>query len=156
MTWVEKDRADKMTDKVSPGAWSTAVSEDRSSGHAVIFRYASETFDDSTRLRQPNLIRLTWQYEGEAGMPQSETRERMDALEDAIALAVEADGFARLVLVSTGEFRREWTYYVGPTTEFMNRLNRGLADHPRYPIEIRMSEDLGWEKFEEFKRSVAR
>ncbi|SKC69765.1 DUF695 domain-containing protein [Paraburkholderia hospita] len=144
-----------MTDKVSPRAWGTAVSKDRSSGHAVIFRYASETFDDSTRLSQPNLIRLIWQYEGEAGMPHSETRQRMDALEDAIALAVEADGFASLVLVSTGEYRREWTYYVGPTTEFMNRLNRGLADHPRYPIEIRIGEDPEWEKFEEFKRSVA-
>ena len=144
-----------MTDKVSPAAWGTAVSEDRRHGHAVIFRYTSEPFDDSTRLSQQNLIRLIWQHYGEAGMPHSETCQRMDALEDAIALAGETDGFASLVLVSTGENRREWTYYVGPTTEFMNRLNCGLADQPRYPIEIRISEDPEWEEFAKFKRSVA-
>ncbi|EUC20705.1 DUF695 domain-containing protein [Paraburkholderia hospita] len=144
-----------MSQAGSSRKWGTATSEDTTGGHTVIFRYVQDTVQDATRLSQPMLFRLVWRYESDTGMPTIEARERMDELEDALALALEADGFASLVLVSTGERRREWTYYAGPNEDFMSRLNRGLSSHPRFPIEIFISEEPDWETLNDFKRRVA-
>ena len=60
----------------------------------------------------------------------------MDAMEDLLTAAVEADGFSSLALVSTGEDLREWIYYTKSEDGFLARLNRALGGHPAFPIEI--------------------
>ncbi|WP_143811012.1 DUF695 domain-containing protein [Paraburkholderia piptadeniae] len=144
-----------MSSSGSSKTWSTATWENPSGGRTIIFRYVRDSVDNATRLSQPTLCRLVWRYESGTGMPDIEQRERMDELEDALALAIEADGFASLVLVSTGDCRREWAYYAGSREDLVSRLNRGLSGHPRYPIEIFVSQEPDWETFDDFKKRVA-
>ncbi|WP_224101878.1 DUF695 domain-containing protein [Paraburkholderia caribensis] len=137
----------------SSKTWRTTTSED-ASGRVTIFRYR-DSVDNAARLGQPTLFRLVWRYQSDTGMPHIEQHGRMDELEDALALAIEADGFASLVLVSTGDCRREWTYYAGSREYFMSRLNRGLSSHPSFPIEILVKQEPDWATFNVFQKRGA-
>ena len=139
----------------SPGRqWAMATSRHEGNGRAIIFRYIQDFVNGFNKQSQPIRIIVAWSYDSETGMPATEERQRMDAMEDALALTVEKDGFASLVLVSTGEGLREWTYYARSKDEFMSRLNLGLANHPRFPIDIHISADPKWAMYDEFRRNV--
>ncbi len=143
-----------MTSDMTEAVWATATSRNASSGRMIIFRYIKafgKTFD---RLDYPIRVIIAWQYESETGMPSIDVREWMDATEDAVSPVVEKDRFATLVLVSTGENLREWTYYVRSETEFLAGLNQALADRPTVPIDIHICEDKQWAMYDEFKRNV--
>lgn len=88
-------------------------------------------------------------------MPNIEQHGRMDELDDAFALAIEADALASLALVSTGDCRREWTYNAGSREYVMSRLNRGLSGHPRFPIEILVNREPDWATFNDFQKRIA-
>jgi hypothetical protein len=83
-------------------------------------------------------------------------RERMDKLEDLLHPALEKSGVATLVLVSTGEGLREWTYYTGSTERFMSSMNQTLRSEPPFPLEIHVGSDPEWRVYEDFKRQVRR
>jgi hypothetical protein len=78
----------------------------------------------------------------------------MNALEDALAPVVAGDDFATLVLVSTGENLREWTYYAKAEDEFMARLNYAFIGEEPFPIEIDVQSDQEWSMYEKFKAGV--
>ena len=143
-----------MADASTGRTWATATSRHESNGRAIIFRFIKDFVHGFSRQQQPIRIILAWNYDSETGMPTTDERERMDIMEDALAPMVERDGFASLVLVSTGEGLREWTYYAGSEDEFMIRLNRGLADQPRFPIDIHISDDAQWAMYDEFRRNL--
>ena len=87
-------------------------------------------------------------------MPDADVREWMDSTEDALRSAVEEDEFASLVLVSTGENLREWTYYTRSGDGFMVRLNEALGGRPKVPVDIHIGEDSQWTMFYEFRCRV--
>ena len=74
----------------------------------------------------------------------------MDAMESLLEPAVEADGFATLALVSTGEDTREWIYYAKSEDGFFARLNQALGGQPAFPIEIHVADDPKWANYQEF------
>lgn len=134
--------------------YATATSTNHSNGRVIIFRYV-ETFGPAfSKQTQPDRVILDWKYKSEKGMPSVQERERMDELEDTLAPHVEADGFATLVLVSTGEDLREWVYYTRSQDEFLKRLNAALHGKLAFPIEIHADADPSWATYETFKSGV--
>lgn len=75
----------------------------------------------------------------------------MDAMEDLLGPVIEADGFATLALVSTGENLREWTYYAKSEADFIEKLNKALAGKPAFPIEVHPASDPSWTMYEKFR-----
>jgi hypothetical protein len=87
-------------------------------------------------------------------MPATTERESMDQLEDLLSPQVEKSSFSSLIIVSTGENLREWTYYTRSQQEFMAKANEALKSVPRFPIEINLWRDPEWKAYEKFRRSV--
>ncbi|WP_166618205.1 DUF695 domain-containing protein [Paraburkholderia madseniana] len=139
---------------MTTSVWTTATSKIESNGHVIIFRYIRDFGKDFDRLDNPIRVIIAWKYDSETGMPGADVREWMDSTEDALKLAVEEDEFASLVLVSTGENLREWTYYARSGDEFMVRLNKALGGRPKVPVNIHIGEDSQWATFDEFRRRV--
>lgn len=84
-------------------------------------------------------------------MPILTERQHMDSMEDLLGPLLAKDGFATLVLVSTGEDLREWTYYANSQAEFMVRLNAALAGKPAFPIDVHPALDPKWTSYEKFR-----
>jgi len=80
----------------------------------------------------------------------------MESLEDALQPAIEQIDLASLVLVSTGEGLREWTYYAKSEQQFFKALNKALGKQKRFPIQIEVGRDPNWLTYEDFRRSVGR
>ncbi len=78
----------------------------------------------------------------------------MDRMEDLLAPLVEKSGASVLVLVSTGENLREWTFYARSEDDFFTALNKALAGQPRFPIEIHAAPDAAWYTYEQFRKGV--
>lgn len=133
--------------------WATAISKNDSDGKAIIFRYVKEFKKGFARTTQPDRIIIVWRYEGEKGMPVLEERHRMDELEDSLAPVMENE-FSSLVLVSTGNNFREWTYYTQSGDDFLSRLNLALRSKPVFPIEIHVASDPSWVTYDRFADSV--
>jgi hypothetical protein len=134
--------------------WSTAIQTRPSDGHRIVYRYRSEFPQSFKRTSFPDRVIITWRYNSSNGMPVVTERESMDRLEDLISPRVEEPSFSSLVIVSTGENLREWTYYTKSKQEFMSRVNEALKDVPRFPIEIHLWNDPEWKTYEQFNRGV--
>lgn len=140
---------------IAPGSsaaqsWATATSERSSNGRIIVFRYISEFTPSFERSTQPVRVNLVWKYEGRNGMPIPTLRQRMDEMEDLLTPVVEADGFASLALVSTGENVREWIYYGKTEDGFLERVNKALGGRRGFPIEIHTAQDPTWTSYQTF------
>ncbi|MEK6667687.1 MAG: DUF695 domain-containing protein [Pseudomonadota bacterium] len=78
--------------------WATAQSRNPSNGRVIVFRYIQAFAPGFNKAQHATRVIVTWQYTSENGMPSPAERQRMDALEDLLAPAVEATGVATLVL----------------------------------------------------------
>lgn len=134
--------------------WATAVSKQESSGRAIVFRYVKEFPAQLPRGSFPTRVIIVWKYTSEGGMPQPTERGRMERLEDILRPAIERDDQGSLVLVSTGENLREWTYYVRSEEVFLQRLNTALSGESRFPIELHVAPDKEWKTYETFRAEV--
>ena len=133
--------------------WATAISKNEGAGTVIIYRYIKEFRKDFARDKQPDRIIVVWRYQGEKGMPSPEERAQMDELEDALS-PLQTDGFSTLVLVSTGDNLKEWTYYAQNEDEFFRRLNDALHAKNPIPIEIHAAPDPSWTTYESFSIGV--
>lgn len=134
--------------------WSTAVSTRPSDGHRVIFRYRSEFEKSFKRSTYPDRVTIAWAYMPSNGMPARDETAAMDQMEDLLEPYVENTSLSILVLVTTGEGRREWVYYTKSKTEFMAAMNKALAGKSRFPVEIDLWTDPKWSRYDEFKSQV--
>ena len=134
--------------------WSTAVARHAENDRAIVYRYISALPATVSRQAFPVRIILVWRYDSASGMPQTAERERMDQMEDLLAPAVESSGLARLLMVSTGENLREWTYYTRDEEAFMTALNQALAEQPAFPLQIHIAPDPDWHSYESFRQGV--
>jgi hypothetical protein len=130
--------------------WGTATSKNDETGRVIIFRYVSDFDPGFSRASQPVRAIIVWKYKSTNGMPVPRERERMDAMEDLLGPVVEADGFATLALVSTGEEMREWIYYAKSEEGFFARLNQAFGAQSPFPIEIHIAVDPKWSNYQEF------
>lgn len=143
-----------MVSTANATVWATAVSKNESEGTAIIFRYIKELPKGFVRESQPNRIIITWQYDGDKGMPNSKDLARMYELEDALQLAVEDSGLSTLAIVSTGNGLREWIYYSKSEIKFFEQLNASLGKLKPFPIEIHVAVDPVWKSYEDFQTQV--
>ncbi|MEQ9264378.1 MAG: DUF695 domain-containing protein [Balneolaceae bacterium] len=124
----------------------------------VIVKFINELPSDSIREKFPLLTVISWKYNGETnnGMPLEEVNNKMIVLEDAIEDTIDSFNQYQHAYSRTGNNLKELVYYCGSQNEFMNLLNKTLANHERYPIEIKFYKDPEWSEFkkliEDFKR----
>ena len=131
------------------------VAEVQESGKRVIYKFLGEMPGAEARAAMGVLTVIAWRYDGGAneGLPSATERERMNTLEDTLDL-IDGDRL-RPAFSRTGNNLKELAYYIGDREQFMASLNRVLASHPRYPIEISFYEDQQWRELEQFIDSVA-
>ena len=134
--------------------WATAISKQAATDRAIVFRYIRDFQPGFSRQAYPERIIIVWRYQSPSGMPEKADNDRMSQLEDLLTPVVEKPGFSSLVLVSTGENLREWVYYAKSEKEFLASLNKALAGHRPFPIEIHGAKDPEWSTYEQFRNGV--
>lgn len=123
--------------------WS--IGEAQINGLLLIVRSRSKLPSIPDMQIYENLIIISWPYSAnELGMPVPEENQSTIQFEDAIEKALEAVGVGVQAACITGNGTKEWRYYTYDTDEFMSKLNRGLAGHPVYPIELQFFKDPEW------------
>ena len=124
-------------------------------GKPVIYRSMQNVPEGEKEADFPNLINIYWAFDGEKnnGMPDPETFDKQVAFEDAL-ISLDTNGVSHLMLVITGNGRKEWIWYVKDTKAWMGQLNTLLKGHDVYPIEIEMDQDPEWATYHGFVSSV--
>lgn len=134
--------------------WSTAIATRPSDGHQIVYRYRSEFGPSFKRALYPDRVIISWTYQSASGMPSRTEHESMDRMEDLLTPHVAQASLSILALVSTGEGLREWVYYTKSKEEFMANVNKALRGVPRFPVEIDLSKDPEWQRYEIFRSGV--
>lgn len=135
--------------------WATAVAENKTSGRAIVFRYAKDFRSDFYRSSLPDRVIVVWNYESDSGMPEQTEIAKMERLENRLAPLLEKSGIGVLVLVSTGENLREWIFYVTCEHALFAIINKALSDKPPFPIEIHAGPDADWSSYDLFRSGLA-
>lgn len=128
---------------------------------------ASAEFDDgsrkiySVRLEAPEaadpeeyntVVVLEWSFEDE--LPDARLLKEMEAFEELLDPLDDMIEHSFLVHVITGDGVREWCYYTRSHAEFIADLNRLLAGHKHFPIDIEYQEHTDWSYWEEIRDFV--
>jgi hypothetical protein len=135
--------------------WATAVATRPSDGHKMIYRYIEEFELGFDRHAFPERVTLEWPYRSDTGLPSPSDRQAMDRFEDLLSAKLQSRGplSASLVVVSTGEGLRRWTYYVKSAEAFSADFS-SVSALDRVPVESHAEHDPGWISYEAFVRSV--
>ncbi len=106
--------------------------------------------DGFPKNRFPHRLNIFWQMSeaAENGMPEDAESGRMQAFEDRLVDATEADKQSILSLVLTGNGQREYVFHTSDTDEFLQRLTDMPQEEDPYPIEIDHTEDDAWEYYD--------
>jgi hypothetical protein len=127
----------------------TATGEE--DGFPIIFRGRQYIPAGVAEPDYPTLVSIYWDYEpaNESGMPDDETRTAQDELEDAL-IALDDQECSFLMLVVTGNRRKEWHWYVHDLNDWMGKLNRALSEYSPFPIEIENDHQPDWTLYHNF------
>ena len=134
--------------------WATALTERQNDGRRVVFRYVENFATPVDRKALGQVVVLSWRYQSEGGMPAKSELVAMYELEDLLLKHLEASGRARLVLISTGDNLRMWTYYAQSEVEFRSMLATALQPPSRFPVKVSARTDPEWTEYERFKGGV--
>src|SRR4029077_11967431 len=106
----------------------------------------------------PHVFTVFWRYKAsnESGASAQEISDAQMTLEELIDPAFAAAGIGHLMLVVTGRDIKDWYWYVWDTAEAMAVLNKSLAGHPRFPIEIEWQKDPEWKAYWGFRNKVSK
>ena len=142
-----------MSDAIAENVYFTAQGEQ--DGKPVIYRSLKNVPKNQKESDYPNLINIYWAYNGDAnnGMPDATTSDNQIAFEEAI-VALDQNGISHLMLVVTGNGRKEWIWYVKDVESWMGQFNEKLTGHGVYPIEIEMDQDPEWATYHNFIAGV--
>jgi len=142
-----------MSDAIAENLYFTAQGEQ--DGKPVIYRSLERVPNNQKESDYPNLINIYWSYDVDVnnGMPDPKTNNNQIKFEDAIE-SLDQAGISHLMLVVTGNGRKEWIWYVKDVAGWMNQLNEKLAGHDVYPIEIQINEDPEWSTYHNFIAGV--
>ena len=119
-------------------------------GKPILWTYVPEMPCEDERLVCPWLAVLRWQYDGSDnnGMPDEEANRGMLAIDDALG-TIEQPKYCTEAYRRVGNNLREFVLYIADQEQFLASLNNALADHPRFPIEIKFYEDKEWSDFQQ-------
>ena len=142
-----------MSEAIAENLYFTAQGEQ--DGKPVIYRSLERVPENQKESDYPNLINIYWPYDVDAnnGMPDPTTNDNQITFEDAIE-SLDQNGISHLMLVVTGNGRKEWIWYVKDVESWMNQLNEKLAGHDVYPIEIEIDQDPEWSTYHNFVAGV--
>ncbi len=131
----------------------TATGEEE--GKPLIFRSLKSVPEGSVESDYPFLISVYWPYTpaNEVGMPDIDTNEAQIVFEDVLE-NLDKSGISHLMLVVTGNGRKEWHWYARNIEDWMQRLNDSLAEKPVFPIEIEHSRQPDWSLYHNFVSGV--
>lgn len=124
-------------------------------GKPLIFRSLKDVPEGIDQADFPYRISIIWRYDAEIrnGMPDPDENNGQIEFEDAL-VHLEANTISRLMLVVTGNGRKEWHWYVQDVEGWMKEFNQALAGRPAYPIEITDTLDPDWSLYRNFVTNV--
>jgi len=119
-------------------------------GKRILWTLVPEMPLEVTRSTLPWLAVIFWEYDGSSrnGMPSDEVNTKMLSFEHELT-AIESPGFCFEAYRRIGNDLREFVLYIADRDSFMAELNVRLAEHPRYPIEIKFYQDESWSELQE-------
>lgn len=114
-------------------------------GDAIFIRALRQP--PAERQRYPALIVAAWPYdfEGEDGLPDEKTHQRMHGFQEAVHAALVASGVGIEAASLLGRGVKEWRYYATEPEAFLEVFNQALAALPDYPIEMQSYDDPDWD-----------
>ncbi len=122
------------------------VGQAKINGSPVVYKFLTQLPNIKEREKLNWLTVIAWKYDGSTnnGMPPKETNKLMIRLEDALE-AIEGYGqIYEMAYTATGNYLKEFVYYIADRDVFMEKFNKALSGHPRYPLEINFYEDSEW------------
>jgi hypothetical protein len=124
-----------------------AILEAEEDGVPLLFRFRTNIPVADTNAF-PFLISIMWIYDGKRneGMPDDGTLAMMDRVEDALDW-VDDSGEAFLMVVVTGNNRREWIWYTSDRQRYMALVNKAMPRQPKFPLDFATSEDASWQTY---------
>lgn len=146
--------------------WSlivTAIADDiyftatgQEDGMPLIFRSLKDVPEGVNQADFPNLISIIWRYNADTnnGMPNADENNAQVAFEDALE-HLDVNKISRLMLVVTGNGRKEWHWYVRDAEGWTGKLNRALVGQSPYPIEITHTLEPDWSLYRNFVTNVS-
>lgn len=144
-----------MDNKTDSGEWWTAPAES-DSGDLIMVTGRKDIDKFRNNPRYNIRVEVTWPYSGHNGMPDKETSEMMDRVQEALGSVFHRDPVAVLTGIYTGAGERNWIFYTMSTHIFGRKLNEALADLPLLPISIYCENDPQWEEYDEMSRAEVR
>ena len=135
------------------GPW--IIAEGKENEKPILYRVRMSIPSNVEVSEYPYLMSILWEYdqENESGMPTSKQNEQQLSFDDALD-AIDNAGAGILMIVVTGNGRREWIWYVNDKTQWSQQLHKALEGHAVYPIDIEQSEDGNWETYRTFKDNL--
>lgn len=103
----------------------------------------------------PYLINIYWAFDAESdnGLPDTSSIEAQTKFENQLE-SLDSNGISHLMLVVTGNGRKEWIWYVANIEPWMDEFNNLLADCSVYPIEIENDFDPEWNTYHNFVAGI--
>jgi len=136
--------------------WRTAVIEKPGNGQRVLVRYLDQFRQPVERAAFPYAVVLSWRYASDTGLPDRDETDAMYELEDRLGSELDGPGRGMLVLASTGENMRMWTYYARSELDFRAALQAARVPASRFPVQVTAHYDPAWTEYERFKGGMPR
>lgn len=124
-------------------------------GKPIIYRSLHAVPSGEKESDFPYLINIYWAFDAESnnGLPDASSNEAQIEFENHIE-SLDTNGFSHLMLVVTGNGRKEWVWYVSNIESWMDEFNNLLSECPVYPIEIENDFDPAWDTYHNFVAGV--
>jgi len=133
--------------------WTVATGTDN--GFPMIVRSRNAIPIGVVAAEYSHLMAITWKYAPETnGMPSKAENQRLEELENLIEGGIEKSRAAIMTVAVTCNGIREWQLYAKDEIVFMEALNKILAGHPVYPIEIAHQIDPEWSAWKKFMKAM--
>lgn len=131
------------------------TAQGKQDGKPVIYRSMEKVPEGQKESDYPTLINIYWPFEVNAnnGMPDAQTNEDQITFENALE-QLDQNGVSHLMLVVTGNGRKEWIWYVKDVEAWMVKFNDLLSGHKVYPVEIEINQDPEWSTYHDFVSGV--
>ena len=135
--------------KAPEDLWFGAEGEEE--GKPLIFRGRQHVPSGIAESAYPTRVSIYWHYEpaNDSGMPDEETNDAHSELENALD-RLDSPEFSYLMLIVTGNGRKEWHWYVSGVEAWKNKLNELLENHPVFPILIEKNDEADWALYHDF------
>lgn len=135
------------------GEWWTAPAESED-GKLILVTGRNDIANFRGNKRFSIRVEVTWRYRALAdGMPDKDTSELMEKVQDVFLECFRKDPVAVLTGVFTGDGERNWIFYTLSTNIFGRKLNEMLSEFPLLPIEIYCENDPDWDEYDEMRQA---